>query len=417
MYHHDMSIAGFDAELAQAIQQEQQRQEDHIELIASENYVSPRVLEAQGSVLTNKYAEGYPGKRYYGGCEFVDIAEELAIKRLKQLFNADYANVQPHSGSQANAAAYMALLEPGDCVLGMGLAEGGHLTHGSKVNFSGKLYHAVPYGVDPKTGLIDYDQVERLAREHRPKMIMTGFSAYSRIVDWLRFRQIADAVSAYLVADIAHVAGLVAVGLYPSPVAIADITTSTTHKTLRGPRGGLILAKANPELEKKLNSAIFPGLQGGPLMHVIAAKAVAFKEALSPEFKYYQQQILKNAQTMAQVMIKRGYKVVSGGTDNHLFLVDLSGKNITGKDAETVLGNANITLNKNAVPGDTRSPFITSGLRIGTPAVTTRGFKEQEVQELAGWVCDVLDDLQNAAVIAQVKRKVLEICRRFPVYS
>ncbi|MGB6977016.1 MAG: serine hydroxymethyltransferase [Gammaproteobacteria bacterium] len=417
MYRHDMSIAGFDAELAAAIQHEQQRQEDHIELIASENYVSPRVFEAQGSVLTNKYAEGYPGKRYYGGCEFVDIVEELALKRAKQLFNADYANVQPHSGSQANAAAYMALLEPGDCVLGMGLSEGGHLTHGSKVNFSGKLYHAVSYGVDHKTGLIDYDQVEQLAREHKPKMIMTGFSAYSRIVDWLRFRQVADAVGAYLVADIAHVAGLIAVGLYPSPVAIADITTSTTHKTLRGPRGGLILAKANPEIEKKINSAIFPGLQGGPLMHVIAAKAVAFKEALSPEFKEYQQQILKNAQAMAQVMVERGYQVVSGGTDNHLFLVDLSEKNITGKDAETILGNANITLNKNAVPGDTRSPFITSGLRIGTPAVTTRGFKEQEVQKLAGWVCDVLDDLQNAATIARVKRQVLEICQRFPVYT
>jgi glycine hydroxymethyltransferase len=417
MYRHDMSIAGFDAELETAIQAEQRRQEEHIELIASENYVSPRVLEAQGSVLTNKYAEGYPGKRYYGGCEFVDIAEELSIKRAKQLFNADYVNVQPHSGSQANAAAYMALLEPGDCVLGMGLSEGGHLTHGSKVNFSGKLYHAVSYGVDHQTGLIDYKKVAQLAREHRPKMIMTGFSAYSRVVDWQRFRQIADEVGAFLVADIAHVAGLVAVGLYPSPVAIADVTTSTTHKTLRGPRGGLILAKANPEIERKLNSAIFPGLQGGPLMHVIAAKAVAFKEALSPEFKQYQQQVVKNAQAMAQVMGERGYKVVSGGTENHLFLIDLTAKNITGKDAEITLGTANITLNKNMVPGDTRSPFITSGLRIGTAAVTTRGFKEQEVQKLATWICNILDDLQNEATIANVKHKVLEICQRFPVYS
>jgi glycine hydroxymethyltransferase len=416
MYRPDMSIARFDAELEAAIEQEQQRQEDHIELIASENYVSPRILEAHGTVLTNKYAEGYPSKRYYGGCEFVDIVEELAIKRAKQLFKADYVNVQPHSGSQANAAAYMALLEPGDCVLGMGLSEGGHLTHGSKVNFSGKLYHAIAYGVDHKTGLIDYEQVAQLAREHRPKMIMTGFSAYSRIIDWVRFRQIADEVGAFLVADIAHVAGLVAVGLYPSPVAIADVTTSTTHKTLRGPRGGLILAKANPEIEKKLNAAIFPGLQGGPLMHVIAAKAVAFKEALAPEFKQYQQQVLKNATTMAQVMVERGYQVVSGGTDNHLFLVDLTQKNITGKDAEAILGTANITLNKNAVPGDSRSPFITSGLRIGTPAITTRGFKEPEAQKLAGWLCDVLDDLQNPTVIAQVKRLVLEICQRFPVY-
>lgn len=417
MYRNDMHIAEFDKELSRAIQNEQQRQEDHIELIASENYTSPRVLEAQGSVLTNKYAEGYPGKRYYGGCEYVDIAEELAVARAKELFGADYANVQPHSGSQANAETYMALLEPGDTVLGMSLAHGGHLTHGAKVSFSGKIYKAVQYGLDPATGEIDYEQAEALAREHKPKLIMTGFSAYSRIVDWQRFRRIADAVGAYLVADIAHVAGMVAVGLYPSPVQIADVTTTTTHKTLRGPRGGMILAKANPEIEKKLNSSVFPGSQGGPLMHVIAAKAVAFKEALAPEFKGYQQQTLDNARIMAKVMQERGYKIVSGGTDNHLFLVDLIDKNITGKDAEAALGAVNITVNKNAVPNDPRPPFVTSGLRIGTPAITTRGFNAREAQDLATWICDVLDDIGNETVSEQVKQLVAGICRRHPVYQ
>lgn len=412
-----MTIASFDPELWDAIRSEIQRQEDHIELIASENYASPCVLEAQGSVLTNKYAEGYPGKRYYGGCEYIDIAEQLAIDRLKKLFHADYANVQPHSGSQANAAVFMALLEPGDTVLGMSLAHGGHLTHGSKVNFSGKTYRAVQYGIRVDNGEIDYDQVAALAKEHKPRMIIAGFSAYSRKVDWQKFRSIADSVNAYLMADMAHVAGLVATDLYPSPVQIADVTTSTTHKTLRGPRGGFILAKANPDVEKKLNAAIFPGSQGGPLMHVIAAKAVAFKEALQPTFKQYQQQVLNNSRTMAQTMMHRGYQLVSGGTDNHLFLVDLTGKEMTGKDAEAALGSANITVNKNAVPNDLRSPFITSGLRIGTPAITTRGFQEKEAERLTHWICDVLDNDQNTSVISQVKANVLELCAQFPVYS
>ncbi|MDP2706334.1 MAG: serine hydroxymethyltransferase, partial [Burkholderiales bacterium] len=388
---------GFDDELWTAIQNEARRQEDHIELIASENYASPRVLQAQGSLLTNKYAEGYPGKRYYGGCEYVDVAERLAIERARQLFGAAYANVQPHSGSQANAAVYMALLNPGDTILGMSLAHGGHLTHGAKVNFSGKIYNAIQYGVSDKNEEIDYDQVERLADEHKPKMIVAGFSAYSRVVDWRRFRQIADKVGAYLFVDMAHVAGLVAAGIYPNPVSIADVTTTTTHKTLRGPRGGIILAKSNPEVEKKLNSMVFPGTQGGPLMHVIAAKAVAFKEALEPAFKSYQQQVLKNSRAMAKTMIERGYKVVSGGTDNHLFLVSFIGKGLTGKDVEAALGEAFITVNKNAVPNDPQSPFITSGMRIGTPAITTRGFVEKESCELAGWIGDILDRLNDAS--------------------
>lgn len=416
MLQNDLSISEYDAELWNAIEAEAHRQEQHVELIASENYTSVRVLQAQGSVLTNKYAEGYPGKRYYGGCEYVDIAEQLAIDRAKELFNADYANVQPHSGSQANAAVYMALLEPGDTILGMSLAHGGHLTHGSKVNFSGKIYNAITYGLDPRTGEIDYDEVRRLALEHKPKMIIAGFSAYSRIVDWQRFREIADDVGAYFVVDMAHVAGLVAVGLYPSPVQIADVTTTTTHKTLRGPRGGLILAKANPEIEKKLNSTVFPGMQGGPLMHVIAAKAVALKEALLPEFKTYQEQVLANAKVMAQTFIERGYKVVSGGTDNHLFLLDLIDKNITGKDAEAALGKAHITVNKNAVPNDPKSPFITSGLRIGTPAVTTRGFTEVECTLLAQWICDILEDMENEQLIANIRQQVSDLCERFPVY-
>lgn len=410
------SLKDFDPKIWQALENERQRQEDHIELIASENYVSPRVMEVQGSVLTNKYAEGYPHKRYYGGCEFVDVAEELAIERIKKLFGADYANVQPHSGSQANTAAYAAMINPGDTVLGMSLAHGGHLTHGSPVNFSGKLYKFFSYGLDPKTDLIDYAEVEQLAREHKPKLIVSGFSAYSRVVDWQKLRDIADSVGAYLMADIAHVAGLVATGLYPSPVKIADVTTSTTHKTLRGPRGGLILAKSNPELEKKLNSAVFPGGQGGPLMHVIAAKAVAFQEALQPEFKTYQEQIMKNAKIMAQTIMNRGYRIVSGGTDNHLFLIDLIAKKITGKDADAALGRANITVNKNAVPNDPQSPFITSGLRLGTPAVTTRGFKEKECDALANWICDILDDIQNEATINRVRDQALELCKRFPVY-
>jgi glycine hydroxymethyltransferase len=417
VYSMSMTIKDFDPELSDAMLKEAQRQEDHIELIASENYTSPRVLEAQGSLLTNKYAEGYPGKRYYGGCEYVDIAEQLAIDRLKQLFGADYANVQPHSGSQANAAVYMALLNPGDTVLGMSLAHGGHLTHGSKVNFSGKIYHSIEYGLNPETGEIDYDQVEALAKEHKPQMIMAGFSAYSRIIDWQRFRDIADEVGAHLVADMAHVSGLVAAGIYPSPVQIADVTTSTTHKTLRGPRSGFILAKSNPDIEKKLNSAIFPGMQGGPLMHVIAAKAVAFKEAMTPEFKTYQQQVVRNAKKMAEAMMDRGYKIVSGGTDNHLFLVDLIGNEMTGKDAEAALGEANMTANKNSVPNDPRSPFVTSGLRLGTPAITTRGFKEAETAELTNLLCDVLDDHQNPGVIQKAKTAVLDICRRFPVYT
>lgn len=417
MFTQDMRIKGFDDELAQAMQNETRRQLEHIELIASENYASPRVLEAQGSDFTNKYAEGYPGKRYYGGCEFVDIAESLAIERAKKLFNADFANVQPHSGSQANAAVYMALVEPGDTVLGMSLSHGGHLTHGSKVNFSGKLYHAVQYGLDPQTGEIDYAQVEKLANEHRPKMIMAGFSAYSGIADWQRFRDIADSVGAFLVVDMAHVAGLVAAGIYPSPVQIADVTTTTTHKTLRGPRGGLILARKNEEIEKKLNSMIFPGIQGGPLMHVIAAKAVALKEALQPEFVAYQKQVVKNAKTLAKALQNRGYKIVSGGTENHLFLIDLIDKNITGKDADAALGNANITVNKNTVPNDPRSPFVTSGLRIGTPAVTTRGFKESQMEQLASWMADIMDDIENKATQERVKQEVKALCTQFPVYG
>ena len=417
MFSRDMTIASFDPELAQAIADEGRRQEEHIELIASENYTSPRVLEAQGSLLTNKYAEGYPGKRYYGGCEYVDIAEQLAIDRAKQLFGADYANVQPHSGSQANAAVYFALLQAGDTIMGMSLDHGGHLTHGAKVNFSGKLFNSVLYGVKPDTGEVDYEQVEQLAREHKPKMIVAGFSAYSRVMDWNRFRKIADEVGALLFVDMAHVAGLVAAGEYPNPTQIADITTTTTHKTLRGPRGGLILAKANPEIEKKLNSMVFPGTQGGPLMHVIAGKAVAFKEALSPEFKTYAKQVVANARAMAEVIQQRGYKVVSGGTDNHLFLIDLIDKGITGKAADAALGNANITVNKNTVPNDPQSPFVTSGLRIGSPAITTRGFKEAEARELAGWICDVLDNLEDGATIERVKQQVLAICKRFPVYG
>ena len=417
MFSKKQTIAEFDPELYQAIQQEERRQEEHIELIASENYASPRVMEAQGSVLTNKYAEGYPHKRYYGGCEYVDKAEELAIERVKQLFGADYANVQPHSGSQANAAVYFALCQPGDTILGMSLAHGGHLTHGAKVNFSGKFFNAVQYGLDESTGEIDYNQVEQLAREHKPKMIIAGFSAYSRVVDWQRFREIADEVGAYLMVDMAHVAGLIAAGEYPNPVQIADVTTSTTHKTLRGPRGGIILAKANEEIAKKLNSIVFPGTQGGPLMHVIAAKAVSFKEALDPGFKIYQKQVVENARTMASVMLERGYNIVSGGTDNHLLLVDLINKGITGKDAEAALGEANITVNKNAVPNDPQSPFVTSGIRVGTPAITTRGFGKQETSDLTHWMCDVLDNLGDTSVRKQVQEKVLEICKRFPVYS
>ena len=417
MFSREMRIAGFDHELWAALQGEKQRQEAHIELIASENYASPRVLEAQGSVLTNKYAEGYPGKRYYGGCEFVDIAEQLAIDRAKQLFQADYANVQPHSGSQANAAVYMALLEPGETVLGMSLAHGGHLTHGAKVNFSGRLYQAVQYGLNEATGEIDYDQVERLALECKPKMIIAGFSAYSRVVDWPRFRAIADQVDACFVVDMAHVAGLVAAGLYPNPLPVADVVTTTTHKTLRGPRGGLILARANPDIEKKLNSLVFPGTQGGPLMHVIAAKAVALLEALQPEFVDYQKQVLANARLMAGIFLERGYDVVSGGTDNHLFLVSLIAKGLTGKAADAALGRAWITVNKNAVPNDPQSPFVTSGLRIGSPAITTRGFKERECRELTGWICDILDDLGNEAMIERVRGQVAELCARFPVYG
>ena len=409
-------IADIDPQLAQAIEDEKRRQEEHIELIASENYTSPRVLEAQGSVLTNKYAEGYPGRRYYGGCEHVDVVEQLAIDRAKKLFGAPYVNVQPHSGSQANAAVYMALLEPGDHVLGMSLAHGGHLTHGAKVNFSGKLYDAVQYGLDESTGEIAYQQVEVLAREHQPKMIMAGFSAYSRVVDWQRFREISDAVGAYLVVDMAHVAGLVAVGLYPSPVSIADVTTTTTHKTLRGARGGMIMARENQEIEKKLSSLVFPGTQGGPLMHAIAGKAIAFQEALDPSFRKYQEQVLANAQTMASTFMERGYSVVSGGTDNHLFLLDLIDKDITGKDADAALGRANITVNKNAVPNDPRSPFVTSGLRIGTPAGTTRGFKEKEMSQIANWICDILDHLGDESVVDTVRGNVEELCIRFPVY-
>lgn len=417
MFTKSMTIEGFDDELFQAIQEEHQRQEDHIELIASENYTSPRVIEAQGSQLTNKYAEGYPGKRYYGGCEFVDKAEQLAIDRAKELFDADYANVQPHSGSQANMAVFMALIQPGDTILGLSLADGGHLTHGAKPNFSGKIYHAIQYGLHPETGEIDYDEVERLALEHKPKVLVAGFSAYSRIWDWQRFRDIADKVGAYLFVDMAHVAGLVAVGLYPNPVPIADVVTSTTHKSLRGPRGGLILCKSNPELEKKFNSNIFPGIQGGPLMHVIAAKAVAFKEALQPEFKTYQAQVIKNAQAMAKVFIDRGFDVVSGGTDNHLMLVSLIPKGITGKAADAALSKAHITVNKNAVPNDPESPFVTSGIRIGTPAPTTRGFKEDEVTDIASWMCDVMENMDDELVINNTKEKVATLCAKFPVYN
>jgi len=417
MFSSEMTIAEFDPELSAAIKAEAERQEHHIELIASENYASPRVMEAQGSVLTNKYAEGYPGKRYYGGCEHVDVVETLAIERAKALFGADYANVQPHSGSQANAAVYMALLKPGETVLGMSLADGGHLTHGASVSFSGRIYKAVQYGLDSVTGEIDYAQVEALALEHKPRMIIAGFSAYSRIIDWQRFRTIADKVGAWFVVDMAHIAGLVAAGVYPSPVQIADVTTSTTHKTLGGPRGGIILARANPELEKKLNFAVFPESQGGPLMHVIAAKAVCFKEAMSPEFKAYQQQVVKNAQAMATTFITRGYEVVSGGTDDHLFLLSLVKQGITGKDADAALGRANITVNKNAVPKDPLPPFVTSGLRIGSPAATRRGFKEAEVKALAGWICDILDKMGDESVVAAVQQKVIALCERFPVYG
>ncbi|MEE4110966.1 MAG: serine hydroxymethyltransferase [Halieaceae bacterium] len=420
MFERSQSIEGFDDELFAAMRAEERRQEEHVELIASENYASPRVLQAQGSVLTNKYAEGYPGKRYYGGCEYVDRAEELAVERAKELFKADYANVQPHSGSQANAAVFQALLEPGDTILGMSLADGGHLTHGAKPNFSGKTYNAVQYGLDESGTQIDYEQIERLAREHRPKLIIGGFSAYSRVVDWARYRAIADEVGAYLLVDMAHVAGLVAGGVYPSPVPFADVVTSTTHKTLRGPRGGIILARANEALEKKFNSAVFPGGQGGPLMHVIAAKAVSFLEALQPEFATYQQQVVDNARVMAATFMERGINIVTGGTDNHLMLVDLIGKPYTGKDADEALGRANITVNKNAVPNDPRSPFVTSGLRLGTPAITTRGFGEAETRELTHWMCDLLAALEKGdaeAEIEAVRGKVLEICSRFPVYG
>ncbi|WP_220416569.1 serine hydroxymethyltransferase [Escherichia coli] len=417
MLKREMNIADYDAELWQAMEQEKVRQEEHIELIASENYTSPRVMQAQGSQLTNKYAEGYPGKRYYGGCEYVDIVEQLAIDRAKELFGADYANVQPHSGSQANFAVYTALLEPGDTVLGMNLAHGGHLTHGSPVNFSGKLYNIVPYGIDA-TGHIDYADLEKQAKEHKPKMIIGGFSAYSGVVDWAKMREIADSIGAYLFVDMAHVAGLVAAGVYPNPVPHAHVVTTTTHKTLAGPRGGLILAKGgSEELYKKLNSAVFPGGQGGPLMHVIAGKAVALKEAMEPEFKTYQQQVAKNAKAMVEVFLERGYKVVSGGTDNHLFLVDLVDKNLTGKEADAALGRANITVNKNSVPNDPKSPFVTSGIRVGTPAITRRGFKDAEAKELAGWMCDVLDSINDEAVIERIKGKVLDICARYPVYA
>ncbi len=417
MFNREMKVAGFDDEIWNAMQAESKRQEAHIELIASENYTSPRVMEAQGSDLTNKYAEGYPGKRYYGGCEYVDVVEQLAIDRAKELFGAAYANVQPHSGSQANAAVFMALVKPGDTVLGMSLAHGGHLTHGASVNFSGKIYNAVQYGLNPETGLIDYDEVEALAVEHKPKMIIAGFSAYSQALDFARFREIADKVGAYLFVDMAHVAGLVAAGVYPDPMPHAHVVTTTTHKTLRGPRGGLILACDDEDIQKKLNSAVFPGGQGGPLMHVIAAKAVCFKEAMSDEFKTYQQQVVKNAAAMAEVFVARGYDVVSGGTTNHLFLVSLIKQDITGKDADAALGRAHITVNKNAVPNDPRSPFVTSGLRVGTPAVTTRGFGEVECRELAGWMCDILDNLEDDAVITRVREQVEALCARFPVYA
>ena len=416
MFNSGKSLAEFDPEISAAIEAERTRQEEHIELIASENHTSPFVMEAQGSVLTNKYAEGYPSKRYYGGCENVDVVEELAIKRAKELFGADYANVQPHSGSQANASAYMALMKPGDTLLGMSLADGGHLTHGATVSFSGRIYNSVQYGLNGQTGEIDYDEVNRLAHEHRPKLIVAGFSAYSKVVDWQKFRDIADEVGAYFLVDMAHVSGLVAAGVYPSPVNIADVTTSTTHKTLRGPRGGIILARSNPELEKKLNFSVFPESQGGPLMHVIAAKAICFKEAMGENFRKYQEQTVKNAQVMANGFIRRGFEVVSDGTDDHLFLLSLIKQGLTGKDADAALGRANITVNKNAVPNDPNPPFVTSGLRIGSPAITTRGFKQQEVADLTAWMCDVLDDLDNESKISAVKSKVLELCSRFPVY-
>ena len=417
MFDKDMKIAGYDDVLYRAMQGERTRQEEHIELIASENNASPRVLEAQGSVLTNKYAEGYPGKRYYGGCEYVDVVEQLAIDRAKELFGADYANVQPHSGSQANGAVYLALCQPGDTIMGMSLAHGGHLTHGASVNVSGRVYNAVQYGLNADTGEIDYDAAEQLAQEHRPKLVMTGFSAYSRRLDWQRFREIADQVGAYLVADIAHVAGLIATGLYPSPVNIADVTTTTTHKTLRGPRSGLILAKANPDIEKKLNFTVFPCYQGGPLMHVIAAKAVAFKEAMEPEFKAYQQQVMENARAMAGVFIQRGVDVVSGGTDNHLFLVSLISKGITGKDLDAALDRANITVNKNAVPNDPQSPFVTSGIRIGTPSITTRGFGKAEASQVASWICDIIDNMGDETLIGKIKEEVKALCKQFPMYA
>ena len=416
MFNSGKSLAEFDPEISAAIEAERTRQEEHIELIASENHTSPFVMEAQGSVLTNKYAEGYPSKRYYGGCENVDVVEELAIKRAKELFGADYANVQPHSGSQANASAYMALMKPGDTLLGMSLADGGHLTHGATVSFSGRIYNSVQYGLNGQTGEIDYDEVNRLAHEHRPKLIVAGFSAYSKVVDWHKFRDIADEVGAYFLVDMAHVSGLVAAGVYPSPVNIADVTTSTTHKTLRGPRGGIILARSNPELEKKLNFSVFPESQGGPLMHVIAAKAICFKEAMGENFRKYQEQTVKNAQVMANGFIRRGFEVVSDGTDDHLFLLSLIKQGLTGKDADAALGRANITVNKNAVPNDPNPPFVTSGLRIGSPAITTRGFKQEEVADLTAWMCDVLDDLDDESKISEVKSKVLELCSRFPVY-
>ncbi len=416
MFDKTMNIADFDPALQKAMDKEYTRQEEHIELIASENYTSPRVMQAQGSLLTNKYAEGYPGKRYYGGCEYVDIVEDLAIERIKELFNADYANVQPHSGSQANAAVYLALLQPGDTVLGMSLAHGGHLTHGSPVNFSGRTYNIVDYGID-EDGFIDYDEVEAKAVEHQPKMIIAGFSAYSQVLDFKRFREIADKVGAYLFVDMAHVAGLIAAGLYPNPVPFADVVTSTTHKTLRGPRGGIILARANAEIEKKLNSAVFPGTQGGPLMHVIAAKAVAFQEALSSEFKEYQKQVLINAKVMAETFIERGIDIVSGGTENHLMLVDLIDKGVTGKAVDAALGQAYITVNKNSVPNDPQSPFVTSGIRVGTPAITTRGFKEAETRELTGWICDIIEDVNNDELIAEIREKVIALCAKFPVYK
>lgn len=417
MFKKDLTIAGFDPEVAAAMEAERRRQEEHIELIASENYTSPRILEAQGSVLTNKYAEGYPAKRYYGGCEHVDVVEQLAIDRACELYKADYANVQPHAGSQANAAVYTALLEPGDTLLGMALAHGGHLTHGSHVNFSGQNYNAVQYGLNPETGEVDYEQVEQLAAEHRPKMIVAGFSAYSRVMDWQRFRDISDSVGALLMVDMAHVSGLIATDLYPSPVPVADVVTSTTHKTLRGPRSGFIIARENEEITKKINSMVFPGMQGGPLMHVIAAKAVAFREAAQPEFKEYQCQVLANAKAMAEVFIERNYKVVSGGTDDHLFLVDFIAQELTGKEVDAALGRAHITVNKNTVPNDPKSPFVTSGIRVGTPAVTTRGFQEDECRTLAGWMCDIIDDLGDESVIDRVRGQVQEICARYPVYE